>query len=156
MQENALDLTIDRNYRAYEKKKTEDFFAQKAEKKRQAVDLFATIKQQIVEKNSKGSADKEADLWQAETWRREAAEAEERERKGAARRKQTRKDLDATLFDAMLSRAGAHKSEQGISDKTRHRELLLNRPFVERMALSGFKPDKTVPLLIQATAQKVA
>ena len=68
---------------------------------------------------------------------------------------------------------GAHKMEQGVSDKTRHRELLLNRPgrlkrtpvckaadgetdrrefsrpLVQRMAQSGFKPEKTVAMLQQ-------
>ncbi|CAE7220314.1 def6 [Symbiodinium microadriaticum] len=152
--EEALDLTIDRNFRAYEKKQTADFFAKKAERKRQAKELFATIKQQAAERRERGWDDKEADRWQAATWRQQDADFAESQRLAAERSLTARKEMDANLFGAMLVKAGAHKMEQGVSDKTRHRELLLNRPLVERMAQSGFKPEKTVAMLQQASAQK--
>lgn len=153
-QDEALDLTIDRNYRAYEKKQTADFFAKKAERRRQAKELFVAIKQQAAEKRERGWEDKEADRWQAAAWRQQDADFAESQRLAAERTLTARKEMDANLFGAMLAKAGAHKMEQGVSDKTRHRELLLNRPLVQRMAQSGFKPEKTVAMLQQASAQK--
>ncbi|CAE7207313.1 unnamed protein product [Symbiodinium natans] len=89
---------------------------------------------------------------EAATWRKQDAEFAESQRRGAERTMAARKDMDAKLFDAMLAKAGAHKLEQGISEKTRQQELLLNRPLVERMAQSGFKPERTVAMLKQASS----
>ncbi|CAJ1375595.1 unnamed protein product [Effrenium voratum] len=149
--EAALDQLIESNCRAHTQKQLDSFFAQKEERARRTRDMYAAIKQQA-ESNRKG--EDRADLWQAEVWREsaEAAAAADRDKKLAKRA--ARKEVDACLFDAMMRRAGAHKSEKGIGDHVRERELLLNRPLVQRMVNHEFRTDHTEPMLKKALTAK--
>ena len=149
--EAAQEELIEKHCREHEKKQLSNLFAQKDDRQRRTREMFADIKKQIDQKHlNKGVEDRAADLKQAEMWR-ENTEAyhREQEKKQEARRA-ARKELDATLFDAMKRKAGFHKSTFGDSEQ----DLLINRKLVEKMAKSSFKTHETVPILEKAMALK--
>lgn len=151
-QEAAKEELIEKHCRDYEQKRMDDLFARKDDRARRTREMFVDIQKQIDHKNLvKGVEDRAADLRQVEMWR-ENTEAFHREELMKQQAKHTaRKELDAELFDAMMRKAGTHKSTcPGDVDQ----DLLLNRPLVEKMAKSGFKKDRTVPMLEKAMALK--
>eukprot|EP00931_Biecheleriopsis_adriatica_P004541 TRINITY_DN106193_c0_g1_i1.p1 TRINITY_DN106193_c0_g1~~TRINITY_DN106193_c0_g1_i1.p1 ORF type:complete len:525 (-),score=153.58 TRINITY_DN106193_c0_g1_i1:93-1667(-) len=151
-QERAHDHRIEMQRRAHEKENVDDYWRRKDDNDQQVSAMVSTWDWQVRSASGKGSEEHEANLRQAELWRQEAEKSQKQEQAKEAARRLARKDMDKQLFSTMLQNAGVHKSEKGVTEEWKQRELTYNRPLIENISAAGYSPEKTGTMLLQATA----
>lgn len=146
-QDAAEEQRVQRDCRAYEKKRLEELFARQDQRTRRTREMVEGFRKKIQEGNNKGADEKAADQWQAEVWRQSRETAEAEEAKKQMLKREARKELDKQLFADMMKTTGMKKLRR---PGNLEQDLLLNRPLVEQMVKSGYKTELTVPMLEKA------
>jgi len=102
-------------------------------------------------RTNKGVAEREADTKQSETWKKQDAEHHIAMRRKTEEKRLVRDRIDDELLQITRSNLSLHRSEIGVSDHMREREMSFHRPVLDRMAADGFQADVSGPLAMQAT-----
>mmetsp|Transcript_76909 Transcript_76909/g.135494 ORF Transcript_76909/g.135494 Transcript_76909/m.135494 type:complete len:502 (+) Transcript_76909:113-1618(+) len=153
--EKDFDTRVEKQRRAFEKKRVDDYFKEEHELAEKVSEMVQTWGKQVQGAIGKDDHEKEADAKQAALWRKDALDYQNQERAKAEGARNARKDVDENVFDAMMQKAAVHKSEKGVTEKFKQREMVYNRPLIEEMAVKGFHPEKSSTMLLKASAAKL-
>eukprot|EP00440_Ansanella_granifera_P026355 gb/GFBE01028627.1/.p1 GENE.gb/GFBE01028627.1/~~gb/GFBE01028627.1/.p1 ORF type:complete len:513 (+),score=139.13 gb/GFBE01028627.1/:1-1539(+) len=150
-QDRATDHRIEMQRRAHEKQLVDDYWRGQDEHSQKVADMVKTREWQVRGNIGKGSEERAEGLRQVEVWRKEAEQASAEELRKEQSRRQARKDMDDSLFGTMLQNVAVHKSEKGVTEAFKQRELAYNKPQIEQLAVNGFNADRSQTMLMQAT-----
>mmetsp|Transcript_18327 Transcript_18327/g.52347 ORF Transcript_18327/g.52347 Transcript_18327/m.52347 type:complete len:532 (-) Transcript_18327:208-1803(-) len=98
-----------------------------------------------------GMDEKAANLEQLKQWTLQTAKHDSVEQAKAKQAFRRREEMDDSCLRTIHRKSRLHKSEIGVTEQERIRELLYNKKVLDRMAAEGFKPDLTSTLLIKAS-----
>eukprot|EP00933_Yihiella_yeosuensis_P020607 TRINITY_DN16476_c0_g1_i1.p1 TRINITY_DN16476_c0_g1~~TRINITY_DN16476_c0_g1_i1.p1 ORF type:complete len:522 (+),score=147.23 TRINITY_DN16476_c0_g1_i1:77-1642(+) len=145
-----LDYT-NKAFEKYEKKRLDDYW-QEEEDFHQKVLLEKRIRDgQVAEYGVEARLERAANLKQSQIWQTESDQYHAAEAAKMAKARKDRSAVDVHLFDQMAETDLVHKSDLGVTEAFRQRELAYNRPLLDNLQKEKFNLDKTSPLLLQAS-----
>jgi len=134
----------ERHVRDWQARRTAEYWRQVDTEQRRTRDLSSTNRSLASTRREVRGVDGRAeDAEQSRVWRKQDAEHHEATRRKAELSRLRRQEVDDVLA-AVHRNAAVHASEIGVTAETKAREVAYHRPLLDRMAVEGFQPDRTM------------